>query len=250
MIAKKRVTRTSYSPQEAAEISGLSIGDIQDLMLHGKLKTSVYLPQVFVTKISENSYQGKTILEKTDSVFKGYAGLKAEDVRKVLKSKKSAIRLFLGDEPDTELILKNASSDIWIKEEDLVILMDDFEILVADIQPKREVKIKSMRRLDSLLQKASDAKSAQVTKILTFKHTGDYRSVIANGEEYHFGDVQAAIIKLLHEAAKTPSPWVHSKTLLSKSGSTSSRMRDIFKSKDVWKQIIASNKRGYYRLNV
>ena len=71
-----------------------------------------------------------------------------------------------------------------------------------------------------------------------------------NDRDYHFGDVQAKILEMLHDASRSRNPWVHGKTLIYESGSQAIRLRDIFKHKHDWRNIIISNDRGYYRLNI
>ena len=83
-----------------------------------------------------------------------------------------------------------------------------------------------------------------------FEHSADYRHVRFNDRDYHFGDVQAKILEMLHDASRSRNPWVHGKTLIYESGSQAIRLRDIFKHKHDWRNIIISNDRGYYRLNI
>ena len=78
----------------------------------------------------------------------------------------------------------------------------------------------------------------------------DYHHLTLNGEEYHLGDVQANIVQQLHDAYLSRNQWVHGKTLLYGAHSKALRVRDVFKSKSDWNKIVASNGRGYYRLNL
>ena len=77
-----------------------------------------------------------------------------------------------------------------------------------------------------------------------------YRFIQVGERLFVLGAIQARIVKLLHEAALTAVPWRPGKTLLTEAGSTSIRMVDIFKSQPDWRQLIASDKRGNYRLRV
>jgi len=78
----------------------------------------------------------------------------------------------------------------------------------------------------------------------------NYKEVDFYGVIYHFGMVQADITKQLHYASKGSDPWVHGKILLSNSGSHAMRFQDVFKNKKGWREIIESDGRGYYRLNL
>lgn len=77
----------------------------------------------------------------------------------------------------------------------------------------------------------------------------DCRVVALNGYRFNFGDIQAAIIRQLLAASDTDNPWVHGKTLLANAGSTSMVMRDAFRHQQNWKELIAADGRGYYRLS-
>lgn len=62
--------------------------------------------------------------------------------------------------------------------------------------------------------------------------------------------MQARIIEQLHDAARSRQPWIHGKTLIYESGSQALRVRDIFKHQRKWRELIKSDDRGYYRLNI
>ena len=83
-----------------------------------------------------------------------------------------------------------------------------------------------------------------------FSASADYHHLTLNGEEYHLGDVQANIVQQLHDAYRSRNQWVHGKILLRSARSNAGRLRDVFKSKSDWNKIVASNGRGYYRLNL
>jgi hypothetical protein len=83
-----------------------------------------------------------------------------------------------------------------------------------------------------------------------FVASEDYRYVKLDGIEFHFGDIQARIVQLLHDASQSHKPWVHGKTLIYESGSNAVRVRDLFKTKRDWRKLVVSNDRGYYRLNI
>lgn len=84
----------------------------------------------------------------------------------------------------------------------------------------------------------------------SLKALNNYKEVILHGTTYHLGQVQADIVKQLHEASKGGDPWVHGKTLLSNSCSQAMRFQDVFKNKSGWRDLIESDGRGHYRLNL
>lgn len=82
------------------------------------------------------------------------------------------------------------------------------------------------------------------------KTHNNYKEVIAHGRTYHLGEVQAGIVRQLHEASKGQNPWIHGKTLLVHSNSQAMRFQDVFKNKAGWRDLIESDGRGHYRLNL
>ena len=52
------------------------------------------------------------------------------------------------------------------------------------------------------------------------------------------------------EAAQAGAPWQNGKAILSRAGSKSLRMADVFKSQKAWRNLIRSDRRGGYRLNL
>ncbi len=57
-------------------------------------------------------------------------------------------------------------------------------------------------------------------------------------------------MRALHAAAQGGSPWQNGKAILSRAGSKSLRMADVFKSQKDWRNLIRSDLRGGYRLNL
>lgn len=84
-----------------------------------------------------------------------------------------------------------------------------------------------------------------------FWHTSDYSEVRLHGESFSFkGDINRAVIRLLHAAAQTSEPWRLGKTLLKEAGSTDLNMRmvNLFGRHPAWKVLILSDGRRKYRL--
>ncbi len=84
-----------------------------------------------------------------------------------------------------------------------------------------------------------------------FGHLPDYSEVRLRGVLYRFpGDIQQRVIRQLHEAAKTPSPWLFGKVVLSAAGSTDAAMKmgNLLGDHPCWGTLVKSNGRGKYRL--
>lgn len=84
----------------------------------------------------------------------------------------------------------------------------------------------------------------------TFMANHDYSEVRCNGYRFRLGPIQAAVVRALHCAAQAGQPWQNGKLILSAAQSKSLRMSDVFKSKDNWRDLIRSDRRGNYQLNI
>ncbi len=81
-------------------------------------------------------------------------------------------------------------------------------------------------------------------------HDARFRHATVLGQDYTFGDIQANIIRILHDAAGTQNPWRFGKVMLAEAGSASRNINELFSSKKDWRTLIESDGRGYYRLRV
>lgn len=83
-----------------------------------------------------------------------------------------------------------------------------------------------------------------------FIHSADYLELRCNGRRFKLGPIQAEVVRALHEAAQVGAPWQNGKAILSRAGSKSLRMADVFKSQKDWRHLIRSDRRDGYRLNL
>ncbi len=97
---------------------------------------------------------------------------------------------------------------------------------------------------------ARGAEDARPPRAIRFSQRNDYAEVTLDGRTFRLGPCQAAVVRLLHEASRTSSPWLPGKVVLSRAGSCGTRMRDLFKTQPHWRELILSNGRGMYRLNL
>ncbi len=84
---------------------------------------------------------------------------------------------------------------------------------------------------------------------IPFIYYNNFTKVVVGNNIYHFGNIQSKVIKQLYLASNTDSPWLFGKELLYRAGSSSIRMSSLFRSHINWRQVIESDKRGYYRFN-
>jgi len=84
-----------------------------------------------------------------------------------------------------------------------------------------------------------------------FWHAPDYSEIRLRGESFHFtGDVNRAVVRLLHEAAVAGDPWQSGKVTLAKAGSQDAegKMGNLLGEHPCWGKLLLSNRRGKYRL--
>ncbi len=78
----------------------------------------------------------------------------------------------------------------------------------------------------------------------------DFSYILLNGKEHIFGETQAKIIKSLYIAYESGNPWKYGKCLLAECGAGSERIHSVFKGKNNWQEVILSDHRGRFRLNL
>ena len=84
-----------------------------------------------------------------------------------------------------------------------------------------------------------------------FRHSVDYRCVRTRDATHYFGALQAACIKLMHEAWLNGTPELSSCYLLSEIESESGSLGHLFQRNDAWKTLVIPGKTpGTYRLNL
>lgn len=85
-----------------------------------------------------------------------------------------------------------------------------------------------------------------------FTHGPDFRSVTIRKKPFTLNDTEAKIIRTLWEARENGTPDVGLAILLSQVGATSyaSRLRDVFKNRPAYKELVTWKTRGTFRLNL
>ena len=214
----------------------VSHDDIYYAAENGILKTAIWLPLRYVER---RVIADRKFIYETCEHLEGFVGVRPEDTRKIFSHGRAKLRIFNSFAKEGHILrlaYEPPQPSISVRIDDLVVLEEHklqfeetYDITEADV-PKQKQKEKC--------------------QLESFRASEDYRHILFKGKEYHMGEFQGKIIEMLHDAAMSRNPWVHGKTLIYESGSSASRMRDIFKSKPEWKKLITSNERGLYRLNV
>lgn len=220
--------------QSLQKIWDVSQEDMWYVVESGLLRTCIWLPLRFVER---GVIKNRKFIFESHEMTEGFVGVRPEDCRRICSTGRARLRIFTSickDGHILRLTYEPPQPAISVKLHDLVILKQD-----------REEFEKCYNISKTNVQELHTDKAW-----LGFIASEDYRYAKLEDREYHFGDIQARIIELLHDAAQSQKPWVHSKTLLYESGSNAERIRDVFRTQKHWKELVISNKRGYYRLNI
>lgn len=207
---------------------GLSRCDLAYLLENGLLKASV---RVWDVLIEEGAYErgtdGRMLRLPFDQrCASGLLELRARDAYRLFRDQVAVIDTF--DTKNGEyLVLLRPEEGIEVRLDDLVIRREERDRFVREQRP------------------APPRLNGQALTVV-----GDYKEVIIGGRSFRLGPCQAEVVRLLHQAARTEEPWRHGKAVLAAAGSSSTRMADLFKSQRHWRELIASDGRGHYRLAI
>ena len=80
--------------------------------------------------------------------------------------------------------------------------------------------------------------------------TSDFTCIIWRGKELKFGETQGKIIKQLWQARENGELWVYGKHILTTIGCGSTRIQSIFRNHRTWREIVTTDSKGRYRLNL
>ena len=217
-----------YALAEIQTRFGLSRHDLAYLIETGLLKASVRLWDVLIEEGSfERDADGRSFRLPTDQRrFSGLLDLRAKDAYRLFRDQVAVVDAFDAAEGEYVLLLRPE---------------DGVEVRLDDLVVRREER----DRFEREQRPAPPRLNGHAFKVL-----GDYKEVIIGGRSFHLGPCQAEVVRMLHEAAMTGEPWRYGKAVLAAAGSSSTRMADLFKSQRHWRELIASDGRGHYRLAI
>ena len=102
-----------------------------------------------------------------------------------------------------------------------------------------------------LVRLAADAGEPDRDHEERFRHSPDYAMVVVNGREYHLSSLQAAAVRVLHEAHVQGVPELRGAYVLEAIESASRSLSDLFKGSPAWGTLVVSGMtRGTYRLDI
>jgi hypothetical protein len=234
-----------YSLTNLVKRWGVEEEDIKYHIEHGDLKTCCWLDLRSVMRYQPTN--GGNAMTVYNENFEGYVGLKPQDCRKIFRCGQYKLVHFLDLEQEGfEIALLPQSRDALISISDIVVSKEEcrvFEKSHGLYNDKKSVPCKA-RMLGKVDVQSKISRANTDLHINQSKQEYHYRGKLLN-----FGAIQSNIINQLVEVHDTDAPWVHGKTLLYNAGSQAIRMRDLFKSQPLWREIIESDKRGHYRIS-
>jgi hypothetical protein len=93
-------------------------------------------------------------------------------------------------------------------------------------------------------------RQTSATASVDFRPSSDYRHVWLDGIEYNLTAAQARIVRVLHAAQQNGGDgWVQMEDLRERAKFESAKVSHLFRRAPNWRELIRSDRRGYYRLN-
>lgn len=223
------IDKDYFALEEMEERWGIPRRDLVYLAENGLLKVSVRL---YGVRLEVGSYEqtadGEWFSIPGEQIwFQGLQDLRPQDVYRLFHEGVVRVQHFDARADQYCHVLK-PEDGIVIKKEELVLRRDERD------------RVEAKHGLCGTLR-ATDA---------AFGQSNDFSEVMLADRTYTFGPIQAQVVRILHDAATTPSPWRHGKTVLAEAGSSCTRMADLFKTQPDWRKLIQSDRRGKYRLNI
>ena len=218
--------------KELAERWGVSMSDLVDYCWNGELEIAIMtIAQSVELGRVEGGVDGQVEVRTEDTVLFGAQPLLVADVCSIFRAGVYRISRFKPRTADGYLKITDGHPSLTITTSDLLVTRlerDRFEaahgLVFAEPSP-------------------TNARSI-------FEHREDYSEVVLHNQLFRLGPLQATIVRRLHEASSTSNPWRNGRQLLADTGARTERLVDLFKGKTKWRDLIASNGRGCYRLNV
>lgn len=217
-----------HSLPEIRERWDVNEGDLLYLVANGLLRLSVHVFELAVERgHCEATADGDRLAVATEETWIcGLVNLLEQDAFRCLRKGNATIR-DLHLPPPRYCRLQQPTPSLTIEQDDLVV--------------RRTVR-DAVERTFRLGPKTGTPTSARIVI------SDGCRTIRAGDQVFRLGRLQARIVAELLQAANAGMPWRDGKTLLQAAGARSAKVSDVFKSQPGWRQLIASDGRGHYRL--
>lgn len=228
--------RVFYSLAEIESLWGVCGSEVRQWIVHGTLEVHVWLPLMSVYELIEEKAGKHLVARQGLRHFEGYVSLSPCRYRALLRQDRVYLREFRDAETNDRLVLPENADDFQICHSDIVILQSERE----RFEIRYQIRSGAFRR--SGWPNRGDANPSNR------RFDPSFKTVLIQGREHRFGDIQAAILQRLYQAALDGEPWQAGKRVLSEAGSQSFTISNVFKRNPVWRRLIDSDGRGAYRL--
>jgi hypothetical protein len=170
--------------------------------------------------------------------WEGYVRMSEHQCGRIFRQGWITLREFAALDGEQKFRLPESSDDLIVNTDDLVILEAERKRMEAQY-PGLVIPLRSSEEENPHVAAGPVANAIDPT----------YRIVRVKDRDYRFGETQARVLRLLSDAARKGEPWQSGKYLLRLAGSQSFSLSNLFKRHAVWRELVISNKRGFYRLN-
>ena len=230
-----RLGRTYYTLDDLASLWRVSLSEIEQWLLRGDLRASVWVPIMSVYELEEVTLGSCVSFTKKLCHWSGYSSFSHHHYYKIFKQGSSRLREFYDSKGVQQFLIHETAEEISVSLKELVILRAEC------------IRFEGRHGFSGCF-KQPEQSVEQGTETSSYSDNLNFRVIHFEGENHQFGEIQARILKLLYDAQNQGEPWQSGKVILKNAGSQSFTLSNIFKHKPVWKKIIISDKRGRYRL--
>ncbi|MGJ8678486.1 MAG: hypothetical protein ACSHX0_13310 [Akkermansiaceae bacterium] len=232
-MALRLPERVFYRLKDIESLWGVSLSEIMQWILYGDLNACVWLPLSVVYQVTEK-LEGNRIIQTRELCHKeGYMYVCRHDCRNLFRYGKTELRAFCDAHGERNYLLPDEGLSFFVEASELVILEEDRKSFEQNYKELRTInKQTGLQDVDFLNM-----------------FDPSFKTVRYEGGEYQFGDIQAAVLQKLYEAAESRELWVNGKLLLAQAGSQSLNVANVFKRNRIWRKLITSDGRGRYRLS-
>lgn len=235
--------RNYYSLTMAQSRWNVQLEDVHYVIENGLLRSCVHLPMRWM---EYGHFEGEKFIVDTTKHCHGLVALRAVDTHDIFIKGHNTVTIFESLYENSYLLRlarEPYQKPLKFTIDEVLVLKSDCENFERDHQIEvchNHGKVKLLRATNG---------STNLTPS-GWQVSNNYQNIIIEGADYQLGSIQAKVVEQLHSAMQSGKPWLYGKELLYAAGSTCPRMRDVFKSQPEWKQLIKSDGRGYYALNL
>lgn len=219
-----------HTPSDLERRWSASRSDIFQWMIQDELIAAVWLPVMSVV----DGYHPDELTAFEH--WEGYIRLSGPQCRRVFRHGWIPLREFVCLEGERTFRLPEVKDDVIVDIDDLVVLETE----------RRRFE----RRFPAIASAMATGSRVSVVEYAPTAAWADpeFRMVRVAGRTHRFGPIQARVLALLADASCRGEPWQSGKALLREAGSECFSLSNLFKRHPVWRELIESDRRGFYRL--